>query len=186
MVAIGTISKSVSTLHEVYSIIASAVKPAVVACKCCGTAEAIYKGFQCPDSKYSRPSLLQMVTLCSTKAFTEIGAGVQIVNPEIKDTPEAPQQAAEKLQQMGSMTRDETIMLGTMLLAVVLWVMGDAIGVPAVVAAMLGLVVLLVTGVLKWADCLEYKSVSHLLPTSSITASGRQLLIALLPLLVSP
>lgn len=84
---------------------------------------------------------------------------MQIVNPEIKDTPEAPQQAAEKLQQMGSMTRDETIMLGTMLLAVVLWVMGDTIGVPAVVAAMLGLVVLLVTGVLKWADCLEYKSV---------------------------
>ena len=108
------------------------------------------------------------------------------MNPEIKETPEAPQQAAEKLRQMGSMTRDETIMLGTMLLAVVLWVMGDAIGVPAVVAAMLGLVVLLVTGVLKWADCLEYKSVSPCSLPSSVTAFGRQVPRALPRLLISP
>lgn len=82
------------------------------------------------------------------------------MNPEIKETPDAPRQAEEKLRQMGSMTRDETIMMGTMLFAVVLWIFGDTLGVPAVVAAMLGLVILLVTGVLKWADCLEYKSVS--------------------------
>ncbi|KAL3130986.1 cytochrome P450-dit2 [Trebouxia sp. C0009 RCD-2024] len=76
--------------------------------------------------------------------------------PEIKDTPQAPAAAAERLQKMGPMSRDEKIMLGTMAFAVVLWVTGDAIGVSSVVAAMLGLSVLLVTGVLKWKDCLNY------------------------------
>lgn len=46
----------------------------------------------------------------------------QLAPPEIKDTPEAPRQAAEKLQQMGPMTRDERIMLGTMGFALALWV----------------------------------------------------------------
>lgn len=81
------------------------------------------------------------------------------MDPEIKETPEAPRQAAAKLEQMGSLSRDEAIMTGTMLFAVVLWILGDSIGVPAVVAAMLGLVVLLLTGVLTWSDCLQYKSV---------------------------
>ena len=58
--------------------------------------------------------------------------------PEVRDTPEAPKQAAERLQKMGPMSRDETIMLATMGFAVVLWVTGDAIGVSSVVAAMLG------------------------------------------------
>ena len=63
---------------------------------------------------------------------------MQISPPEIKDTPEAPKEAAKRLEKMGGMTRDEKIMLGTMGLAVVLWVLGDAIGVSSVVAAMLG------------------------------------------------
>ncbi len=63
---------------------------------------------------------------------------LQISPPEIKDTPEAPKEAARRLDKMGGMTRDEKIMLGTMGLAVVLWVLGDAIGVSSVVAAMLG------------------------------------------------
>eukprot|EP00475_Leptophrys_vorax_P017163 TRINITY_DN23729_c0_g1_i1.p1 TRINITY_DN23729_c0_g1~~TRINITY_DN23729_c0_g1_i1.p1 ORF type:complete len:220 (-),score=22.56 TRINITY_DN23729_c0_g1_i1:127-735(-) len=49
-------------------------------------------------------------------------------------------------------------MVGTMLLAVTLWVLGDAIGVPSVVAAMIALSVLLLTGVLTWTDCLAERS----------------------------
>lgn len=63
---------------------------------------------------------------------------LQLRPPEIKDTPEAPKAAAERLQKMGPMSRDEKIMLGTMGFAVVLWVLGDAIGVSSVTAAMLG------------------------------------------------
>lgn len=47
---------------------------------------------------------------------------MQLCPPEIKDTPEAPRQASEKLEQMGPMTRDEKIMLGTMGFALALWV----------------------------------------------------------------
>ncbi|KAK8568336.1 hypothetical protein V6N13_106259 [Hibiscus sabdariffa] len=78
--------------------------------------------------------------------------------PEIKDTPDAPATAAKKLEQMGPVTRNEWIMVGTMLLAVTLWVCGDTIGIPSVVAAMIGLSILLLLGVLDWDDCLSEKS----------------------------
>ncbi|KIY99148.1 2-oxoglutarate/malate translocator Flags: Precursor [Monoraphidium neglectum] len=76
--------------------------------------------------------------------------------PEVKETPEAPGQASERLKKMGPMSRNELITTAAICGAVVLWIMGDAWGVPAVLAAMLGLAALLVTGVLSWRDCLEY------------------------------
>lgn len=82
----------------------------------------------------------------------------KIFPPETKDTPEAPALAAKKLEQMGPVTKNELVMIGTMLLAVTLWVFGDMIGVPSVVAAMLGLSILLLLGVLNWDDCLSEKS----------------------------
>lgn len=44
--------------------------------------------------------------------------------PEVKDTPDAPAMAAKKLKQLGPVTRNEWIMVGTMLLAVSLWIFG--------------------------------------------------------------
>lgn len=64
--------------------------------------------------------------------------------------------ARAALEKMGPMSRDEGVMLAVISVAVVLWVAGEAIGVSAVVAAMMGLTGLLVTGVLSWRDCLEY------------------------------
>ncbi|KAL9815383.1 Dicarboxylate transporter 2.1 [Arabidopsis thaliana] len=78
--------------------------------------------------------------------------------PETKDTPEAPGIAATKLKQMGPVTKNEWIMVGTMLLAVTLWICGETLGIPSVVAAMIGLSILLVLGVLNWDDCLSEKS----------------------------
>jgi di/tricarboxylate transporter len=46
----------------------------------------------------------------------------KLMPPEVKQTPEAPAVAAEKLKAMGPMSRDESIMLGTMCFALVLWV----------------------------------------------------------------
>ena len=57
---------------------------------------------------------------------------------------------------MGPMSRDEKIMLGTMGAAVCLWVAGDALGISPVTTAMMGLCVLLLTGVLQWRECLAY------------------------------
>ncbi|KAJ4951373.1 hypothetical protein NE237_028205 [Protea cynaroides] len=78
--------------------------------------------------------------------------------PETKDTPEAPAMATKKLEQMGPVTRNEWVMVATMGLAVSLWVFGEVLGIASVVAAMLGLSILLLLGVLDWDDCLSEKS----------------------------
>lgn len=78
--------------------------------------------------------------------------------PETKDTPDAPAMATKKLKNMGPVTRNEWVMVATMVFAVSLWVFGDALGIASVVAAMLGLSILLLLGVLDWDDCLSEKS----------------------------
>ena len=44
--------------------------------------------------------------------------------PQLKDTPDALAIASEKLKNMGPVTRNEWVMVSTMLLAVSLWVFG--------------------------------------------------------------
>ncbi|KAJ9174909.1 hypothetical protein P3X46_013506 [Hevea brasiliensis] len=78
--------------------------------------------------------------------------------PETKDTPDAQAMAAKKLENMGPVTKNEWIMVGAMVLAVSMWVLGDTLGIPSVVAAMIALSILLLLGVLDWADCLSEKS----------------------------
>ncbi|CAL5323792.1 hypothetical protein CsSME_00002608 [Camellia sinensis var. sinensis] len=78
--------------------------------------------------------------------------------PEIKETPDAPVMATQKLEQMGPIKRNEWAMVGTMLITVALWISGQALGIASVVAAMLGLSTLLLLGVLDWDDCLSEKS----------------------------
>ena len=46
----------------------------------------------------------------------------KVIPPDLKNTPEAPKEARLQLQQMGPMTGKEAIMLGTMVLAITLWV----------------------------------------------------------------
>ncbi|PKA56140.1 Dicarboxylate transporter 2.1, chloroplastic [Apostasia shenzhenica] len=78
--------------------------------------------------------------------------------PETKETPEAPALATKRLEGLGPITRNEWTMIGTMLLAVTLWVFGETLGVASTVAAMLGLSILLLLGVLDWDDCLNEKA----------------------------
>ena len=76
--------------------------------------------------------------------------------PEVKETPEATQMAREKLAAMGPMHRHEWIMLGVFFLLLFLWIFGDALaGIDSTTTALLGLGVLLITGVLTWKDILE-------------------------------
>lgn len=77
-----------------------------------------------------------------------------IYPPEIKSSPDAPKLAAQKLEKMGPLSRNEIIMAGTLLLTVGLWVFGGALNIDAVTAAILGLSVLLITGVVTWKECL--------------------------------
>ena len=84
----------------------------------------------------------------------------QVCRPEITDTTEAPKQAEERLKTIGPMSRDEKIMMAVMMAAIVMWVLGDQLGIAPVVAAMLGLAALLLTGVLQWKECLQYSQVN--------------------------
>ncbi|XP_073270120.1 dicarboxylate transporter 2.1, chloroplastic-like [Primulina huaijiensis] len=104
-------------------------------------------------SWFKAASLPAFVSLLATPLIL-----YKIYPPETKDTPEAPAMAAKKLELMGPVTKNEWVMVGTMLLAVSLWVFGDAIGIASVVAAMIGLSILLLLGVLDWDDCLSEKS----------------------------
>lgn len=87
-----------------------------------------------------------------------------IYPPEIKETPNAAQFAKERLQEMGPMNRGEKIMLGIFFILLLLWagvpamIMGAGWKVDATTTALLGLGLLLLTGVLTWDDILKEKS----------------------------
>jgi len=72
--------------------------------------------------------------------------------PEIKESPNAAKLAREKLSEMGQLTCNEWIMLVTFIVLIVLWMYADTLNIVPTVTAMLGLIILLVTGVLTWDD----------------------------------
>ena len=83
--------------------------------------------------------------------------------PEVKSTPDAPRFACEKLQALGPVTLPEKITLAVFALLLVLWagipamIFGPALAVNPTTAALIGLAVLLATGVLSWEDVLKHK-----------------------------
>jgi len=77
--------------------------------------------------------------------------------PEIRETPDAPAMARNRLIEMGRMKRDEQILLVTFLLLLFLWVFGAQLNLGSTATALLGLAILLVTGVLTWDDVLNEK-----------------------------
>jgi DASS family divalent anion:Na+ symporter len=82
----------------------------------------------------------------------------RIISPTIRKTPHAKEMAAEKLRSMGPMKLNEWIMLGTFFLLIFFWIVGPYIEMKATVAAMIGLVILLMSGILKWKDVIEEHS----------------------------
>ncbi|MUG31865.1 MULTISPECIES: anion permease [Psychrobacter] len=84
--------------------------------------------------------------------------------PEIKETPDAKNYARENLAKLGSVTRQEKIMLAVFALMLLLWanipalIFGDQFSVDATATAFLGLSVLIMAGVLTWEDVLKEKS----------------------------
>ncbi|KAL3524842.1 hypothetical protein ACH5RR_013214 [Cinchona calisaya] len=82
----------------------------------------------------------------------------KIFPPKLKHTPDAAVLAKQKLAQMGPLKREEWFIIGTMLITVALWISGKALNISSVIAALLGLSLLLLLGVLDWDDCLSEKS----------------------------
>lgn len=75
--------------------------------------------------------------------------------PEITETPRATEMAARKLAEMGPVKPSEWVMLATFAMLISLWILGGPLGVHITTTALLGLSVLLVTGVLSWEDVLR-------------------------------
>jgi DASS family divalent anion:Na+ symporter len=75
--------------------------------------------------------------------------------PEIKETPGAADMAKRKLAEMGRMKPSEWIMLGTFIMLLLLWIFGKHLHVHSTATALVGLSVLLITGVLSWKDVLD-------------------------------
>ena len=81
----------------------------------------------------------------------------RVFPPEIKHTPAASQFASEELRIMGPMKWSEWMMLLVFGLVASLWITTKVHGIDYAVVAMLGISVLLVTGVLDWEDLISEK-----------------------------
>lgn len=76
----------------------------------------------------------------------------KIYPPEITKTPEAKEMASQELAKMGPMKRAEKIMCGVFIGALTLWVTAQYNNLDATVVALLGVSVMLTTGVIEWKD----------------------------------
>jgi DASS family divalent anion:Na+ symporter len=72
--------------------------------------------------------------------------------PEIKETPNAVIFAHDELQKLGPLSRQEKILLVVFVAVVILWITAKFHGIDATVIALLGICILLITGVLAWRD----------------------------------
>jgi DASS family divalent anion:Na+ symporter len=79
----------------------------------------------------------------------------RIYPPEIKHTPEAAEFASKELKSMGPMKWSEVVMLLVFALVAILWMTTKFHGINYAAVAMLGICVLLVSGVLSWGDLID-------------------------------
>ena len=82
----------------------------------------------------------------------------RVFPPEIKHTPGASQLASEELKAMGRPKWSEWLMLIVFLLVSILWMTSELHGIDYAAVALLGISVLLITGVLDWDDLISEKA----------------------------
>jgi len=77
--------------------------------------------------------------------------------PEIKESPESKIIAQEELQKMGKMKKSEKIMFTIFLLVLLLWITSTFLKIHVTTIALVGVGLMLITGVLDWSDVLSEK-----------------------------
>lgn len=82
----------------------------------------------------------------------------RIFPPEIKHTPAASEFASTELKLMGPMKGSEWLMLLVFALVAILWITNKSHGIDYAAVALLGISVLLITGVLDWEDLITEKA----------------------------
>jgi DASS family divalent anion:Na+ symporter len=78
-----------------------------------------------------------------------------LARPEIRHTPQAPELARRELRAMGSMTRDERIVLSVFLLVCGLWASAPLHRMEMTAAPLLGVSILLGSGALSWREAMK-------------------------------
>lgn len=81
----------------------------------------------------------------------------KIYPPEIKATPQASQLAHRELEKMGPMKRSEKVLLVLFFVILTLWVTSEWNKLDATVVALIGVGIMLLTGVIDWNDVLSEK-----------------------------
>ena len=81
----------------------------------------------------------------------------KVYPPEIKKNPDVKEFAKNKLKEMGAICLQEWIMIFSFVLLITLWILGPFINMKAVSAALIGLMVLLISSVLSWDDIMKEK-----------------------------
>lgn len=96
--------------------------------------------------------------------------------PEIKETPGAAGLARRELEKMGPMKGSEWVMLATFVMLLTLWILGRTINMSATTTALVGLSVLLLSGVLTWSDiCREREAWNTLVWFAALVMMATQL-----------
>ena len=90
------------------------------------------------------PGLLSLIVMPLFLSF--------VFPPEMKDTRDAQSMIKNELKQMGKMSFQEWVMLGVFILALILWATSSINHLSATTVALLGISILLISGVLKWND----------------------------------
>jgi len=79
----------------------------------------------------------------------------KIYPPEVKKSPDVKPWAEKSLQEMGPISRQEKMMTGIFILALVLWMTGTITNIDATLTAFIALSLILLTGILSWDDILH-------------------------------
>ncbi len=81
----------------------------------------------------------------------------KIYPPEITETPEAAEMAHRELEKMGPMKRTEKVMAFVFILILGLWATSEWNKIDATVVALIGLSIMLISGVIRWEDVIAEK-----------------------------
>ncbi|CUU74351.1 anion transporter [Campylobacter hyointestinalis] len=76
----------------------------------------------------------------------------KIYPPQIKDYPQGKEIARAELAKLGSLQKNEIVMIGVFIGALILWATGSITGLNATTVVMIAVGVMLVFGVLEWND----------------------------------
>jgi len=82
----------------------------------------------------------------------------KVIKPNITDSKHITVLAKKALLDMGKMTKQEFLVLGVFALLIVMWIFGDYIAIKATTTAIIGFLILILSGAITWEDAIKEKN----------------------------